>query len=119
MSKVIIGKLNAISVYIAWTCLGIGGLLLPITGILFKEIFPVAITFFIFGIAIIPIHILLSFFVRCPHCGKCLTIQVLRAKNGKANQDKILNGWATVVINWFSGNINCIHCSKVVDTNNL
>ena len=119
MSKIIIGKINALSVYIVWACLGLGGVMLPITGAFFKELFPVAITLFITGFAIMPIHLVLAFFVRCPHCGKCLTIQGMRPPHESFEKGGALNGWATVVVKWFSGSVGCIHCGKNVDTNNL
>jgi hypothetical protein len=53
-------------------------------------------------------HVVMSLFVRCPHCNKQLTTQgFARPQYGD---------WAGVTIRWFSGSIVCIHCGSRVDT---
>jgi hypothetical protein len=61
------------------------------------------------------LHFILAFFVRCPNCGKCLTIQGLQA----VHPASIHKSWSSVVFHWFSGRVGCIHCGSTVSTNDL
>ena len=125
MNKVTIGKLNAIAVYLAWANLAF--FVLFILAAFIIAIAEVKIPSGIDGIFIVYslaafigfalIHMILSFFVRCPHCHKCLTIQGYGNKSTSPNG--IMDGWSHVAIKWFSGTVNCIHCGSEVNTNSL
>ena len=115
MKNVLLGKINAVSVYIAW--LGLFGFLAWLAYKLITDdpqydylvLYAIGITVFS-GI----IHFILSFWVRCPYCGKCLTIQTLKEPHPNSSGD-----WGAVVFKWFSGSVVCIHCGKTVNTNGL
>ena len=112
-----LGKLNALAVYITWIfllslTLGLVGIMLEIEilAILTLVGFAGAV---VFGL----IHFALSFFVRCPSCKKMLTSQGLKKPEYEGNTT--INGWSYVVIKWFSGSVSCIHCGHRVNTNAL
>ena len=60
------------------------------------------------------IHLVLAYFVRCPHCNKCLTIQ--GGKKAHPNSD---GSWSATTIKWFSGFVRCIHCGNGVHTHGI
>ncbi|MAC13247.1 MAG: hypothetical protein CL539_01040 [Alcanivorax sp.] len=109
-----IGKLNAISVYCAWVMLLACGLYIAFTMVAESGDDGVLVRLFYGFLVFAAVHVVLAFFVRCPHCGRCLTIQTFK----RPHPDSIGN-WASVVAKWFSGSIVCIHCGNRVNTNNL
>lgn len=111
-----LGKLNAISVFTAWALLGslfaylgYAKLALPPEA----NAQPLFWLFSLFLIAVV-LHLFLAYFVRCPQCQKCLTVQGLGSPHPSTS-----GGWAKVVFTWFSGRVQCIHCGATVDTKNL
>ena len=109
-----LGKLNAITVYIAWIAMaGLVslGLLTYLDISLGKNFYNILFNIFI-GSAVL--HIILTFFVRCPHCNKCITTQGFKAPHPDSD-----GNWANVVAKWFSGSVVCIHCGQQVNTNDL
>ena len=72
--------------------------------------------FYCFGLFIFSalMHAILAYFVRCPHCNKCLTVQGFKKPHSASFGD-----WSKVVWHWFSGTVVCIHCDNRVDTNAL
>ncbi len=58
-------------------------------------------------------HAALAYFVRCPECNKCLTVQGFKSPVG------VNNSWSYVAAKWFTGSISCIHCGSKVNTNAL
>jgi hypothetical protein len=60
------------------------------------------------------VHIVMAYFVRCPHCQKCLTVQGFGEPHPSSG-----GSWSKVVLNWFSGSVICIHCGNSVNTNGL
>lgn len=114
MNRVLIGKVNALSLYAAW--------LLFLTSLLwlaYKKLFghpgDSAMSFILlFGAFVISgwIHLVLSFFVRCPSCGKRITQGPHKPHPASAGRSKL-------VLHWFSGSVVCIHCGNPVNTNAL
>jgi len=119
MNKTLIGKLNAISVYLTWV--GFFSIFIIMFGVfleidILKNIGIYLIWFlFIFG----PVHFILAYFTRCPYCNKCLTVEGFQTPHHNSRPVTGLNGWASVIVHWFSGSVVCIHCGKEVDTNAL
>jgi hypothetical protein len=73
----LLGKVNALAVLAAWTCLAllIGTLAyLMLTAAPDSAIFPLMLMFAAF-LLLVATHIALSFFVSCPHCNERLTAQ--------------------------------------------
>ncbi|MBU1621142.1 MAG: hypothetical protein KJ556_00215 [Gammaproteobacteria bacterium] len=116
MSKSLIGKLDVLSVFIAWALLIVFFLALGY-GKLFSApedgATHLLYIFCAFAGAVV-IHIVLAFFNRCPHCNKCLTVQGFKTPHPASSGD-----WSKVVWRWFSGSIVCIHCGQRVNTNGL
>ena len=115
LSKVLIGRLNAISVYFAWAGVLSIFVLLSInwwteTELANTHFMATFVVFLFFGL----VHIVLAFQVRCPHCGKGLTIQGFKEPHPNSDGD-----WATTIFKWFGGKVRCIHCGNAVDTNDL
>ena len=110
-----LGKLNAITTYIAWILLVamIASFVLGYFGIKFEMpvYYVVFGGFFLFAF----IHFALAFWVRCPNCNKCLTIQGMHGVH-PASMHK---SWSSVICHWFSGSVGCIHCGATVSTNDL
>ncbi len=77
MNRSIIGNINAISIYIAWIFLAV--LLVGLAFIMFNVKTDGVAVLLISGFSGLlifsVIHFILSFFVRCPNCSKCLTVQ--------------------------------------------
>lgn len=110
-----IGKLNAIATYIAWLMLA--GICVSFILGFFDVKLAVRIYVIIFGsfFSFALMHLILAYWVRCPYCKKCLTIQGL----GAAHSDSIHKTWSSVIFHWFTGRVGCIHCGKTVSTNDL
>ncbi len=116
MNRVFIGKINALSVFLAWLLLPTSLLLLG-----YQKIFgssegsanPFIYLFGAFCISAI-LHLFLAYFVRCPNCGKCITAQGFSRPNPNSGGD-----WSKVVWYWFTGSVVCIHCGNRVNTNAL
>ncbi len=110
-----LGKLNAIATYLAWVFLvGMAiSFLLGYFGIKFN----MPVYYLIFGgfFSFAVLHFALAFWVRCPNCGKCLTVQGFQA----VHPASIHKSWSSVVFHWFSGSVGCIHCGSIVSTNDL
>jgi len=109
-----IGSLNAISVYCAWAMLLIGGFYFVYALATEGGSSSTLIRLFYGFFAFVLVHFILAFFVRCPHCERCLTIQTFKQPHSASS-----GNWASVVGNWFSGSVVCIHCGNGVDTKNL
>lgn len=110
-----LGKLNAIATYIAWLFLGamIASFVLGYFEVTYEmHVYYVIFGgFFLFAFA----HFVLAFWVRCPNCNKCLTIQGMHG----VHPSSIHKSWSSVVFYWFSGRVGCIHCGATVSTNDL
>ena len=116
MNKAIIGKLNAISVFSAWLFLPSSFIWLGYHSY-FGDPTTSAVTFvYLFGAFLISgiFHLLLAYFVRCPNCFKCITVQGFKKPHASSKGD-----WSKVIWYWFSGTVVCIHCGEEVDTNAL
>jgi len=119
MNRSIIGKINAIAIYITWVFLAVltAGLGFLMFDVRTDEVATLLFTGFggllLFGF----IHFILSFFVRCPNCNKCLTAQGFRTPSNDSNGRP--NSWSYVAARWFSGTVSCIHCDAKVNTNAL
>ncbi len=117
MNRIVIGKINAIAIYITWTFLAV--LVIGIVGIIlkFERLVPLIPVGFggliIFGL----LHVMLSFYVRCPVCNKMLTFQGTKKPVHAPNSN--LDGWAYTALMWFTGNVTCIHCGSSVYTDRL
>jgi len=119
MNKSIIGKVNAVAIYISWLFLAIlsVGLGFLMFNIQTDEVAVLLISGFGGLMLFSFIHLILSLFVRCPSCNKCLTAQGFRTP--KNDPDGRPNNWAYVAVRWFSGAVFCIHCDAKVNTNSL
>jgi glucan phosphoethanolaminetransferase (alkaline phosphatase superfamily) len=109
-----LGKANAISVYVAWALLAlfIVFFLFIFAGFnLNKEI--IKYLFFVFLLSAF-CHIIFAFFVRCPSCNKCITVQGFKTPHSDSD-----GSWSNTVAKWFSGSVVCIHCGQKVNTNDL
>lgn len=115
MESSLVGKLNAVATYIAWLFLAgmCASFALGYFDVKFEMKSYVIIFggFFCFGL----LHLVLAFWVRCPNCNKCLTIQGLKP----THPESIHKTWSSVVFYWFTGRVGCIHCGKAVSTNDL
>ncbi len=113
MNKVFVGKLNVVTVYIAWI-----GFVLFLPLLFLSTIYSlnnfIALSPLAVGLLFGFFHFILAFFVRCPHCSKCLTIQGFKPPHPKSDGD-----WSKVIVKWFSGSVVCIYCGKTVDTNGI
>jgi hypothetical protein len=107
----LLGKLNAVAVFLAWGCLGSFLLLAGYAKLAAEPNRPAVIALGAVAAAFVPraiVHLVLCSWVRCPHCGKLLTAQGFsKPRYGE---------WSTPVINWFSGAVKCIHCGRKVAT---
>lgn len=106
----LLGKLNALVVFAAWACIALivivlayGKLAAPPE----SSILPLIVLFSSLVVLVVA-HVVMSLFVRCPHCNKPLTAQ------GFARPP--YGDWASVTAKWFSGSVVCIHCGERVDT---
>ena len=119
MNKVVIGKVNAVVVYIAWFCLALIVAMMAVT--YFNA--EVGLPLFMISIAVLlllaVVHGGLAYFVRCPHCSKCLTVQGFQKPHPNSRVSGKKDAWVVVVLQWFSGSVVCIHCGNEVDTNAL
>lgn len=119
-NRVALGKVNAICVYTAWALF----ILLAILFLLgISDLVPVknetlGFTLKILVVSVV-LHIVFAYFVRCPYCNKCLTIQGFAPIHEQSEKRFGFDGWAVVVIRWFTGKVTCIYCGKEVNTNAL
>ncbi len=119
MNKVTIGKINALSIYLTWFLLVLGMLIQFLSLYISNSIWPFSFTPILIFLFPGAVHAVLAFFVRCPHCSKCLTVEGFKKPHPKSRMVYIINGWGAVALQWFSGNVVCIHCGKEVNTNAL
>jgi len=119
MSRSSIGKINVISIYIAWIFLAVlvAGLGFIMFGVRTEGVAAVLVSGFSGLLLFAVIHFILSFFVRCPSCNKCLTAQGFSTPSNDPSGRP--NSWSYVAIRWFFGNVYCIHCNAKVDINAL
>ncbi len=119
MDKNTIGKINAIVVYTAWFCfipLAVSIIIMCFSFKLGMQSFIVSgAMLFLLAIA----HLILAYYVRCPHCNKCLTAQGFAPPHKNSRVIGKTEAWVVVVKQWFSGSIICIHCGNEVNTNAL
>ncbi len=117
MNRVIIGNINAVAIYITWAFLAL--MVLGLVGVMLSvESFALLILVGFAGLVVFgPVHVALSFFVRCPACNKMLTFQGPKKPMHAPNSN--LDGWAHTAVKWFSGNVTCIHCGSSVNTKRL
>lgn len=111
------GNLNAAAIYITWLFLS----LLVFSFILILFALEVGAFIAMAGFAGILlfgfVHAVLAYFVRCPSCNKCLTVQGFSKTLPYGN--KYITGWSYVAVKWFSGSVKCIHCGSNVNTRDL
>jgi hypothetical protein len=119
LSRVVIGKVNALVVYIAWFCLAVIVAMMVVTFFNAKVGLPLFMGSVAFLVLLAVIHGGLAYFVRCPHCSKCLTVQGFERPHPNSRSSGNRNAWAVVVLQWFSGSVVCIHCGNEVDVNAL
>ncbi|MBT3021704.1 MAG: hypothetical protein KUF77_05885 [Candidatus Thiodiazotropha sp. (ex Lucina aurantia)] len=115
MDSSVLGKLNAIFTYLAWMFLA--GMAICFLLGYFGIKFSMPVYYLIFGgfFAFAALHFVAAFWVHCPSCGKCLTIQGFRG----VHPGSINKSWSSVEFHWFSGSLGCIQCVRVVSTNDL
>ena len=119
LNRTIIGKINAVIVYSAWACFVLTGLLMVYVYFDEKAGLPIFLASLLILVLLAIIHAILAYFVRCPHCNKCLTVQGFAKPHQNSRVSGKKDAWVVVVKQWFSGSIVCIHCGKEVDTNAL
>ena len=105
------GKLNAILVYLAWLTLAASLFTLFAA---FLDLHDNERAFFyLFGVFIFfsVAHAILSYFVRCPNCNRCITVQGFDQPHPDSD-----GSWQKTVLKWFSGRVRCIHCGRSVNT---
>ncbi len=114
--KSIIGKLDVLSVFAAWSLLLVFFISLAYGKMFSEPDRSASHLVYLFGalFCAVLIHIVLAFFNRCPHCNKCLTVQGFKKPHPASS-----GSWDKVVLHWFSGSIVCIHCGQRVATNGL
>ena len=114
--KSIIGKLDVLSVFAAWTLLIVFFVSLAYGKMFSEPNASASHLVYLFGafFCTVLIHIVLAFFNRCPHCDKCLTVQGFKKPHPASS-----GSWDKVVWRWFSCSIVCIHCGQRVATNGL
>jgi hypothetical protein len=106
----LLGKLNALTVFAAWACIAllvIALAYLKLTAPPGSSISPLVVLLSCF-IVLIVAHVVMSWFVRCPHCNKQLTTQGFAKPR--------YGDWAGATTKWFSGTVVCIHCGGRVAT---
>jgi hypothetical protein len=105
------GKLNAILVYMTWISIlvTLAALLTAFVDIHANEDFILlpGAAILVFGVA----HMILGYFVRCPNCNRCITVQGFKEPHPDSD-----GGWENTVLKWFSGRVRCIHCGRSVRT---
>jgi hypothetical protein len=116
MIKNILGKINAVAVFLAWFFLPAAFLLLGYQKYFGNPESSAEPLFYLFGAFFVSVgvHLLLAFFVRCPNCNKCITVQGFKEPHPASS-----GGWSKVVWHWFSGSVVCIHCGSRVNTHAL
>lgn len=116
MSKVTIGRINAVSVFLAWLFLPSAFLLLAYQKYFDVDDASIVLFLSLFGAFFVStaVHLVLAYFVRCPNCRKCITVQGFKDPHPSSKGD-----WSKVVWYWFSGSVVCIHCGSRVNTNTL
>lgn len=55
-------------------------------------------------------HYILAFFVKCPECGKLLTIRGFKEVKRNTHDSGL-----EVAFLWFTNKVYCMHCGKKVD----
>lgn len=112
----LLGKVNALAVFATWGLMGAlfayfiyAKLVLPPDG-------DASLFFWLVGLFACAalVHAVLAYFVRCPNCQKCLTVQGFKEPHPATS-----GGWQKVVTKWFSGTVQCIHCGATVQTDGL
>jgi|TARA_R110000823_G_scaffold311260_1_gene436636 hypothetical protein len=119
LNKVTVGKVNAVVVYIAWFCLASIVVLMAVTYFNAEVGLPLFMGGVFVLILLAIIHGILAYFVRCPHCKKCLTVQGFQKPHPNSRVSGKKDAWVVVITQWFSGSVVCIHCGAEVDTNAL
>ncbi len=119
MNKVIIGKVNAVVVYIAWFFLAIIVAMMAVTYFNEEIGFPLFMGSVAILVLLAMIHGALAYFVRCPQCNKCLTVQGFQKPHPNSRVSSKKDAWVVVILQWFSGSVVCIHCGSEIDTNAL
>ena len=116
MNKSILGKLDVVSVFIAWALYFISFAALFYSVAFAESDSSATILIYLFGAALIAsiTHLILSYYNRCPHCNRCLTVQGFQTPHPASN-----GSWNRVVWHWFSRSIVCIHSGQSVDTSRL
>jgi hypothetical protein len=111
-----VGKVNALSVFAAWTFLVGFFVYLAYEKLLLPQDASALPLVWLFGLFVGAsiLHMVAANFVRCPSCRKCLTVQGFGAPHPSTS-----GSWAKVAFFWFSGRVQCIHCGATVDTKNL
>jgi len=111
----VIGKLNAVATYFSW--LFLAGMVATFVLGFFEIKLEMKAYYLIYGgfFSFALIHFVLAFWVRCPYCNKCLTIQGF----DRPHSESIHKSWSPVVLYWFTGRVGCIHCGQTVSTSDL
>ena len=110
-----LGKINATATYFSWLVFAAFGVIFFL-GLLDVRPHQTVVDALAIGfLSSAAIHAVLAFFVRCPYCNRCLTVQGF----GKPHPDSIHRSWSAVTAAWCSGRVGCIHCGKTVSTNDL
>ena len=109
-----LGKINAISVYFSWFFLASTIISFASAMFNFHDSENAIIVCFSVFVCFAFIHLVLAYFVRCPHCNKCITIQGINKPHPMSD-----GSWSKTVTKWFSGYVRCIHCGNGVKTNGI
>jgi len=112
-----IGVMNAMFAYVgAGSILIAVFVILPIAYFFGKQVNNLLLlSFILIGIVFSVLQFLLSFFVKCPNCGKAITVSFFKKPHPNSNVDS----GTELALKWFSGKVCCIHCGKKVDTTGI
>lgn len=103
----------------AWmVVLGWTGIVIIVTSLLLAMIFGVPV-WGVYGLLLLPVSLAATLpmapFLRCPHCRRCVTIQMTRHVHPASLINGASPGWASVIVRVLrSRRFVCMHCGERV-----
>ena len=79
----------------------------------FKPYMDMSLYLFVMSLGL---HLISGYFLRCPFCGKCLTIQGFEKTHANAEH---IHTWDKFMLLWYSGKVVCWHCGEEMSTKTL